>query len=97
LIKGYAGIPDAAEVIALKHIVATAPLAYEIDFPGTNHLSFTDLAQSSPLLTHLMNSSFNSTNGAGADPLSTMTKMNATILRFFNSFLKGEGSFSSAG
>jgi dienelactone hydrolase len=91
-----ASIPDSADVIALKHVVATAPHAYEIDIAGTNHLSFTDLALSSPVLTSLLNSSFHAPNGADADPLATMMKMNAMVLQFFNVYLKGEGSFTAA-
>jgi dienelactone hydrolase len=97
LAPAIAAIPDAADVIALKHVVATAPHAYEIDFPGTNHLSFTDLALSSPVLTSLMNSSFHTTNVGDVDPLITIEKMNATALRFFNVYLKGEGSFTTTG
>jgi dienelactone hydrolase len=69
LAPSMAVIPDAADFIALKHVVATAPHAYEIDIAGTNHLSFTDLALSSPILTFLMNSSFHVTAGADVDPL----------------------------
>lgn len=96
LAPGMAVIPDAADVIALKHVVATAPHAYEIDIAGTNHLSFTDLAISSPILTFLMNSSFHATTGAAVDPLATIEEMNATVLQFFNVYLKGEGNFSVA-
>jgi dienelactone hydrolase len=94
--QGIAVIPHAADVIALKHVLATAPHAYEIDFPGANHLSFTDLALGSPVLTHFLNSSFHATNGADVDPLAIMTKMNATVLRYFDFYLKGEGSFTVA-
>jgi dienelactone hydrolase len=96
LAPGMAAVPDAADVIALKHVVATAPHAYEIDYPGANHLSFTDSALNSPVITSLMNSSFHVTNGADADPLVTITNMNATVLDFFNVFLKGEGSFTAS-
>jgi hypothetical protein len=37
----------------------TAPYAYEIVFPGTNHMSFTDLALASPPLTAILNNSEN--------------------------------------
>lgn len=97
LAPGMAAVPNAADVIALKHVVATAPHAYEIDYPGTNHLSFTDLALSSPLLTSLLNGSFHAYNGPDADPFSTIEKLNATVLQFFNVYLKDEGSFSSTG
>ena len=32
-----------------------------------------------------------------SDPLSTIEKMNDIVLQFFNVYLKGEGSFTSAG
>ncbi len=86
----------AADLVALQHVVATTPHAYEIYMAGANHLSFTDLALSSPVLTSVLNGSFSATNGAGADPLATITKMNATVLQFFNVYLKGEGSFPAA-
>ncbi len=84
----------AADHIAMQHVVSTAPHAYEIYMAGANHLSFTDLALSSPVLTSVLNGSFNATNGAGTDPLATLTKMNAMVLRFFNGYLKGEESFT---
>jgi dienelactone hydrolase len=96
LTRRIAAIPNANDVVAVKHVVATAPQAYEIDYTGTNHLSFTDLALNSPLLTSLLNGSAHSVAGSDADPLSTIEKMNATVLQFFNVYLKGEGSFSVA-
>jgi len=87
-------IPDAKDVVAVKHVTATAPQAYEIDYPGTNHMSFTDLALNSPLLTSLLNGSVHTVAGSDADPLSTIEKLNATVLQFFNVYLKGEGSFT---
>ncbi len=96
LTRRIAIIPNANEVVAVKHVVATAPHAYEIDFPGTNHLSVTDLALNSPLLTSLLNSSGPSVAGADANPLATIEKLNATVLEFFNVYLKGEGSFTAA-
>ena len=96
LTRRIAAIPNAGEVVAVKHVVATAARAYEIDFAGTNHLSFTDLALNSPLLTSLLNGSVHSVAGSEADPLSTIEKLNVTVLQFFNVYLKGEGSFSVA-
>jgi len=90
-------IPNAIDVVAVKHVDATAPQAYEIHFAGTNHMSFTDLAVMSPLLTSLLNGSVHSVAGSDANPSATIEKLNDTILRFFNAFLKGEGSFSNAG
>jgi dienelactone hydrolase len=96
LTKRIDAIPDATDVVAVKHVDATAPQAYEIHFAGTNHLSFTDLALASPLLTSLLNGSVNSVAGSDADPLATIEKLNATALEFFNVFLKGEGNFTAA-
>jgi len=91
-----AAIPNAVDVVAVKHVVATAPQAYEIDFSGTNHLSLTDLALNSPFLTSLLNGTVPSAAGADADPFGTMKKLNATVLEFFNVFLKGKGTFAPA-
>ena len=78
-------------------MVATAPHAYEIDFAGRNHLSLTDLALTSPLLTFLLNRSGPSVAGSDANPLASIEKLNAAVLTFFNVYLKGEGSFTAAG
>ena len=94
LTQRIAAIPNADEVVAVRHVVATAPQAYEIDFAGTNHMSLTDLALSSPLLTALLNGSVHSVAGSDANPLSTIEKLNATVLDFFNVYLKGEGTFT---
>jgi acetyl esterase/lipase len=96
LTRRIAAIPNATDVVAVKHVDATAAQAYEIHFAGTNHMSFTDLPLVSPLLTSLLNGSVHSVAGSEADPLSTIEKMNATLLQFFNVYLKGEGSFSVA-
>ena len=90
-------IPNANDVVAVKHVDATAPQAYEIHFAGTNHMSFTDLAVMSPLLTSLLNGSIHSVAGTDADPLATIENLNATVLEFFNVYLKGEGGFTGAG
>ena len=95
LTRRIAAIPNANDVVAVKHVDATAPQAYEIDFAGTNHMSVTDLALSSPLLTSLLNGSVHTVAGSDADPLATIEKMNATVLQFFNVYLKGEGSFTA--
>ena len=93
LTKRIDAIPDATDVVAVKHVDATAPQAFEVDFAGTNHMSFTDLAYTSPLMTSLLNGSVHSVAGSDADPLATIEKLNATVLQFFNVYLKGEGSF----
>lgn len=89
-------IPNASEVVAVRHVAATAPQAYEIHLAGTNHLSFTDLPLSSPLLASVLNGSVHSLAGSDADPLATIEQLNATVLQFFNAYLKAEGSFTAA-
>ena len=49
LMRGIAAIPDANTVVAVKHVTATAPHAYEVHFAGTNHMSLTDLPIVSPI------------------------------------------------
>ncbi len=93
LTRRIAAIPNADEVVAVKHVVATAGQAYEIDLAGTNHLSLTDLALTSPFLTSLLNGSVPSVAGSDANPLASIEKVNVTVLNFFNVFLKGEGSY----
>jgi dienelactone hydrolase len=96
LAQRIAAIPNADKLVAIQVISATSPQAYEIVFPGTNHMSFTDLPLVSPLLSSLLNGSVHTTRGSGADPLATIEKMNAMVLQFFNVYLKEEGSFTAA-
>jgi dienelactone hydrolase len=90
-------IQDPNFVVAAKHVVATAPQAYEVHLPGTNHMSLTDVPLISPLLVSLINALVPQAGGKAVDSYATIQKMNGIVLQFFNSFLKGEGSFSTAG
>jgi predicted dienelactone hydrolase len=83
--------------IAVKHAIATAPQAYEVHLSGTNHMSFTDLPLISPFLVNLINASVPKAGGQAVDPLATIEKMNDLILKFFNTYLKGEGDFTTDG
>jgi len=60
-------IPDPTNVIAVKHVVATAPLAYEVHLAGTNHMSFTDLPLISPFLVNLINASVPNAGGTNGN------------------------------
>ncbi len=93
LLRLIAKIPDADSVVAVKHVSATAPNAFEIDFTGTDHMSFTDLPLVSPLMASLINASVPKAGGVEVDKYATIEKMNQTVLEFFNVYLKGEGSF----
>lgn len=88
-------IPDPINTIAVKHVIATAPDAYEIHLAGTNHMSFTDLPLISPFLVNVINVSVPKAGGQAVNPLATIEKMNDLVLNFFNAYLKGDGSFTT--
>jgi len=92
-----AAIPDANTVIAVKHVTATAPNAFEVHLTGTDHMSLTDLPLISPFLVSMINASVPKAGGHEADALSTIEKMNGIVLQFFNVYLKGEGTFTYSG
>jgi dienelactone hydrolase len=89
-------VPD-PNTIAVKHVIATAPHAYEVHLAGTNHMSFTDLPLISPFLVNVINASVPKAGGQTANPLATIEKMNDLVLKFFNVYLKGEGNFTANG
>jgi dienelactone hydrolase len=92
-----AAVVNSTDIIAVKHVAATAPTAYEVHIAGTNHLSLTDLSLVSPFLVSLINHSVNTGGGQEADTYASIEKMNDTVLKFFNTSLKGEGNFTAAG
>jgi hypothetical protein len=89
-------IPDAKDTVAVEHVTATAPNAYEVHLSGTNHFSVTDMPLISPFLVYMLNASVPNAGGQMTDPLSTIETMNDLVLKFFNAYLKGEGSFFTA-
>jgi dienelactone hydrolase len=98
MVRLIAAIPDANTSIAVKRIRATAPNAFEVHIAGTNHQSLTDLPLYSPFLVSIITSSVPKAGGGeSAYPERVIGQMNATVLEFYNAFLKGEGSFTSAG
>jgi dienelactone hydrolase len=96
LVRLIDAIPDADTTIAVKHVTATAPDAYEIHLEGTNHMSLTDLPLVSPFLASLISGSVKNVGGETAAPLLVIEKMNAIVLEFFNVYLKDQGSFTAA-
>jgi dienelactone hydrolase len=92
-----AAVANATDMIAVKHVAATAPTAYEVHIAGTNHLSLTDLPLVSPLLVSMINHSVHTGSGREADTYAIIEEMNDTVLKFFNAYLKGEGTFTTAG
>lgn len=74
-------------------VSATAPASYEVVFRGTEHMSLTDLVLFSPILANMLNSG----RKAEVDPYYCIETMNGIILEFFDCYLKGSGTFNSAG
>jgi dienelactone hydrolase len=98
MVQLIAAIPDANTVVAVKHVTATAPNAYEVHIAGTDHQSLTDLPIVSPFLVSMITSSVKKAGGGEtADKYYVIEKMNDVVLMFFNAYLKGEGSFTAAG
>lgn len=97
MVRLISAIPDASKVVAVEHVSAGAPNAYEVHIAGTDHQSLTDLPLVSPLLVSVMTSSVKKAgSGEKADKYDVIEKMNDLVLRFFNAYLKGEGSFAAA-
>jgi dienelactone hydrolase len=97
LVRLIDAISDADTLVAVKHVTATAPNAYEVHIKGTNHMSLTDLPLTSPFFSSMISSSVKHVGGETADKLYVIEKMNDIVLQFFNVYLKGEGNFAAAG
>lgn len=92
------GVTDPEVVIPQQYISDTAPDAFEVYIQGTNHLSLTDLPLVSPFLVKVINSSVEKDTGSDdADKYKVLETMNEIVLQFFDSYVKGEGHFESAG
>jgi dienelactone hydrolase len=98
MMRLIAAIPDANTVVAVKHVSATAPKAYEVHITGTDHQSLTDLPLVSPFLVSMITNSVKKAGGGEtADKYHVIEKMNDIVLVFFNVYLKGEGNFNLEG
>lgn len=92
-----AAVPNAQDVVAVKHVTATAPNAFEVHLEGTDHMSVTDLPLVSPFFVSVINASAPKGGGQETNPLASIEKVNAVVLAFFNAYLKGEGVFTVTG
>lgn len=97
LVRLIDAVPDANTVVAVKHVTATAPNAFEVHLTGTDHMSMTDVPLVMPLMVSVINAAVPKAGGHEADALSTIEKMNEIVLQFFNVYLKGEGIFTYSG
>jgi dienelactone hydrolase len=96
MVRLIAAVPDADTVVAVKHVSASAPNAYEVELAGTDHQSLTDLPITSPFLVSLITSAVKKAGGGEtADKTAVIEKMNELVLAFFTAYLKGEGSFTA--
>jgi dienelactone hydrolase len=97
MMRVIAKVTDQDRVVAGRQVTENAPDAHEIYIAGTNHFSLTDLPLLSPFLVAMINSSANIGGGHEADKYAILEQMNGIVLEFFNVYLNGEGSFTSAG
>jgi predicted dienelactone hydrolase len=67
----------------------TATISYNVHMRGAGHLSLTDLALTSPLLTRILNG-----RKAGIDTQYCLATISRLALEFFDCYLKGKGGFS---
>jgi dienelactone hydrolase len=97
LVRLLDAIPDASTTVAVKHVSATSPNAYEVHITGTNHMSLTDLPLVSPFFASMVSNSVKHVGEETADKNYVLDEMNSIVLEFFNVYLKGDGSFTSTG
>jgi hypothetical protein len=73
-------------------LTGAAPTAFNVHITGVGHLGLTDLALTSPILTRLFDGQQSS-----AGTIRCLTAINTVVLDFFDTYLKGTGSFTGAG
>lgn len=66
--------------------------AFNVYISGAGHLTLTDLALTSPILTRILNQQESTT-----DTHYSLITINMVCLKFFDSYLKGVGNFAAAG
>lgn len=72
-----------------KLLAHTKAISYNVHMRGAGHLSLTDLALTSPLLTWILNG-----RKANIDTEYCLTTIGRLALEFFDCYLKGKGGFS---
>ena len=70
----------------------TDATAFNVYISGVGHLTLTDFALTSPLLTRILDGQKSTT-----DAVYSLKTINKVSLEFFNVYLKGEGEFTSGG
>lgn len=77
-----------------KYISSISTDAFEVYIKGSNHMSYTDLPLFSPLLANQLAGVSGGSSRANVDKYYCIETMNKLVLEFFNSYVKGQGSFS---
>lgn len=78
---------------ANKVIDKKGKVVHTVHFQGAEHLSLTDLSLISPLISNMLQGG----RVAEIDPYYCLETMNRILVQFFDSYLKGQGSFTSTG
>lgn len=95
MVRLISAILDAMDVVAVEQVSASAPNAHEIHIAGSDHQSLTDLRLASPLLVSVMTCSVKKAgSGEAAFKYYVNEKMDDLVLKFSNTYLKGERSFT---
>lgn len=89
-----AGLPQYAKNVSLLsgNMSGSNPQVFNVYLRGTGHLTLTDLALASPILTRVLNG--HETTLPARDALAAVNRLS---LAFFDRFLKGQGEFDPAG
>ncbi|OBY77402.1 acetylhydrolase [Paenibacillus sp. KS1] len=78
---------------ANKVIDKNGKVVHTVHFQGAEHMSLTDLSLISPLISNMLQGG----RVAEIDPYYCLETMNHILVQFFDCYLKGQGSFTSAG
>lgn len=79
-------------LLLLAAIGAAVLVRNNVYISGAGHLSLTDLSLDSPILTNLLNG-----HGSSINTEYCLKTINKVCLEFFDTYLKGQGKFTSAG
>jgi dienelactone hydrolase len=93
MMRIMADLPPDSPAADVRLVLTSSPSAYEFHIAGTDHLSLTDLPLVSPFLANFLIQSVQIGGGEKADTLEVIEEMNATVLSFFNAYLKSIGTF----
>jgi dienelactone hydrolase len=80
-----------------RFITSISPQAFEVSIKGTNHMSYTDLPLFSPFLASQLSGMSGGASKATVDKYYSIETMNALVLDFFDTYVKGEGMFTTKG